>query len=134
MSLTFLSKSLGRTITFTDLDQLKPSEVRPLLGELHVAIESMTESLDGAALRQGSLPMDPDWLHGLTKKRRICSAFKSQVQQLADSLTPKATFKTIYEDHLDRLLQEELGSTYGDIKTEARELALAELQAETPAA
>jgi len=135
MSLTFLSKSLGRTITFTDLDQLKPPEVRSLLGELHVAVASMTESLESATkLDSSRLPVDPDWVHGLTKKRRICNAFMAQVQQLVDAMAPKATYRTIFELHLDALLGDELGSTYAQIKAEARELALADLQAEIPAA
>jgi len=135
MSLTFLSKSLGRTITFSDLDQLKPPEVRALLGELHVAVASMTESLESSTRPEGSRPpVDPDWVHGLIKKRRICNAFMAQVQQLVDALAPKATYRTIFDLHMDALLQDELGSTYAEIKKEARELALADLQADIPAA
>lgn len=136
MSLTFLSKSLGRTITFTDLDQLKPPEMRAVLGELHIAVESMTDSLNAATSTQmpSGQPVDADWLHGLTKKRRICNAFMAQVQPLVDAMAPKATYRTIFELHLDALLEDELGSTYADIKKEARELALADLQVEIPAA
>lgn len=136
MSLTFLSKSLGRTITFTDLDQLKPPEVRALLGELHVAVQSMRDSLDSAEVKAKATlqPVDSDWAHGLTKKLRICGAFIAQVQPLVDALSPRATYRTLYDTHLDVLLQDELGGTYADIKKDARALALADLQAQTPAA
>jgi hypothetical protein len=132
MSLTFLSKSLGRTITFADIDHLKPAEARALLGELHVAVSSMTETMDAAENRVDSHPVDPDWLHGLSKKRRICSAFTAQVQPLVDALAPKATYRALYELYLEKLLAEELGSTYGLIKSEARDLALSDLQATPP--
>lgn len=134
MNLTFLSKSLGRTITFADFDRLKPVEARALLGELHVAVASMTDTLDAAESKSDTLPIDPDWVHGLTKKRRICTAFIEQVQPLVEALTPKATYKTLYELHLDELLLDELGSTYAQIKSEARDLALADLQGEPPSA
>lgn len=133
MSLTFLSKSLNRTITFSDLDQLKPPEVRLLLGELHVAIASMSDSL-AATQQRDAAAVDANWIHGVRKKHRICSAFMAQVQQLADALVQQSPYQTNYDRYLDKLLQEELGTAYADIKAEAKELALADLQAATPAA
>lgn len=129
MSLTFLSKSLGRSITFEDLDQLKPGEARSLLGELHIGVVSMSESLESAARTEAAgCSVDPDWVHGLTKKRRICGAFKEQVQQLVDALAPKMTYRTVFEQHMEVLLQEELGNAYTQIKAEARDLALEDLR------
>lgn len=137
MGLTFLSKSLERTVDLDGLSSLPLSDVRALHAELVVAVQSMDDSVNEALKTQelSGISADMDWVHRVRKKRRICVAFAAQAKQLLDTKSNDSTFQGAYTQHLDALILKELGATvYGEIKDEARELALADLQAGTPAA
>jgi hypothetical protein len=137
MGLTFLSKSLDRTVDLDGLSSLPLSDVRALHAELVVAVQSMDDSVNEALKMQelSGISADQDWVHRVRKKRRICVAFAAQAKQLLDTKSSDSTFQGAYAQHLDALVLKELGAAvYGDIKDEARELALADLQAGTPAA
>ena len=137
MGLTFLSKSLERTVDLEGLSSLPLSDVRALHAELVVAVQSMDDSVNEALKMQelSGISADMDWVHRVRKKRRICVAFAAQAKQLLDTKSSDSTFQGAYAQHLDALILKELGAiVYGEIKDEARELALADLQAGTPAA
>ena len=137
MGLTGRSKSLERTLDLDGLSSLPLSDVRSLHAELVVAVQSMDDSVNEALKMQelSGISADMDWVHRVRKKRRICVAFAAQAKQLLDTKSSDSTFQGAYAQHLDALILKELGATvYGEIKDEARELALADLQAGTPAA
>lgn len=135
MSLTFLSKSLNRTVTFADLDSLSAADARSLLGELHVALASMDASLANA--KAAGSP-DPDWVHGITKKSRICAAFHAQVTQLVERSAPAPGGPTAYQQLFQALMhaefKRELGSVYDQIVQDAHEAAVCKLQDPTAVA
>lgn len=135
MSLTFLSKSLNRTLSFADLDGLSTADARTFLGELHIAAASMQDSL--AAAKLSGTP-DPDWVHSITKKHRICSAFQAQVSGLVEqanlpggsstALNGPATYQQLLHTLAHAEFKRELGSVYDQIMKDAHEAAVSTLQ------
>lgn len=135
MSLTFLSKSLNRTLSFADLDGLSTADARTFLGELHIAAASMQDSLATAKL---SGTPDPDWVHSITKKHRICSAFQAQVSGLVEqaglpngssaALNGPATYQQLLHTLAHAEFKRELGSVYDQIMKDAHEAAVSTLQ------
>lgn len=135
MGLTFLSKSLNRTLSFADLDGLSTADARTFLGELHIAAASMQDSL--AAAKLSGTP-DPDWVHSITKKHRICSAFQAQVSGLVEqaglpngssaALNGPATYQQLLHTLAHAEFKRELGSVYDQIMKDAHEAAVSTLQ------
>lgn len=135
MSLTFLSKSLNRTISFADLDALSTAEARTFLGELHIAAASMEDSL--ASAKASGTP-NPDWVHSITKKARICSAFQAQVSGLVEqvglpsgsspALNGPATYQQLLHTLAHAEFKRELGTVYDQIMQDAHEAAVSTLQ------
>ena len=135
MEFTFNSKSLEREISLQQIHELTPSQARNLHAELVIAVQSMDEKVTEALASEhvSGIPVDKDWVHRVKKKRRICVAFATQVKQILDAPQHQATsvsnFTTIFQRRFEELLLEELGHTVLDeIKAEARDLALADLQ------
>jgi hypothetical protein len=139
MSLTFLSKSLDRTLSFADLDALSTAEARTFLGELHIAAASMEDSL--ASAKASGTP-NPDWVHSITKKARICSAFQAQVSGLVEQTSNAASSPTLpsgpatYQQLVHTLahaeFKRELGSVYEQIMQDVHETAVRTLQQASP--
>lgn len=134
MEFTFNSKSLERQISLHEIHGLSVAEARKLHAELVVAVQAMDDKVNEAqvAAQASGIPADKDWIHRVKKKRRICVTFATQVKQIMDVAQPSAqpvTFASIYQRRLEELILEELGATvYEEIKAEARDLALADLQ------
>ena len=135
MEFTFNSKSLEREVSLHQIYELTPSEARNLHAELVIAVQSMDEKVSEAIASEhaSGIPVDKDWIHRVKKKRRICVAFATQVKQMLDApqqqAAPVSNFTTIFQRRFEELLLEELGQTvFNEIKTEARDLALADLQ------
>jgi hypothetical protein len=142
MEFTFNSKSLERQVALHEIHQLSVADARKLHAELVIAVQAMDDKVNEAqAMAQASgIPADKDWIHRVKKKRRICVAFATQVKQVMESSAPAGqaqptSFATVYQQRLDELLLEELGQTiFDEIKAEARDLALADLQVPTQGA
>jgi hypothetical protein len=135
MEFTFNSKSLERQVALHEIHELPVADARKLHAELVIAVQAMDDKVNEAqTMAQASgIPADKDWIHRVKKKRRICVAFATQVKQVMESSTSTpqqpTSFVTVYQQRLDELLLEELGQTILDeIKAEARDLALADLQ------
>ncbi len=135
MEFTFNSKSLEREVSLHQIYELTPSEARNLYAELVIAVQSMDEKVSEALASEhaSGIPADKDWIHRVKKKRRICVAFATQVKQMLDApqqqAVPVSNFTTIFLRRFEELLLEELGQTvFDEIKAEARDLALADLQ------
>ena len=134
MEFTFNSKSLERQVSLHDIHELSAPDARKLHAELVIAVQAMDDKVNEAQItaQASGIPADKDWIHRVKKKRRICVAFATQVKQIMEtSSTPQqpASFVTVYQQRLDELLLEELGQTvFDEIKAEARDLALADLQ------
>jgi len=135
MEFTFNSKSLEREVSLHQIYELTPSEARNLHAELVIAVQSMDEKVSEAIASEhaSGIPADKDWIHRVKKKRRICVAFATQVKQMLDApqqqAAPVSNFTTIFQRRFEELLLEELGQTvFNEIKAEARDLALADLQ------
>ena len=135
MEFTFNSKSLEREVSLHQIYELTPSEARNLHAELVIAVQSMDEKVSEALASEhaSGIPADKDWIHRVKKKRRICVAFATQVKQMLDApqqqASPTSNFTTIFQRRFEELLLEELGQTvFDEIKAEARDLALADLQ------
>jgi hypothetical protein len=135
MEFTFNSKSLEREVSLHQIYELTPSEARNLHAELVIAVQSMDEKVSEAIASEhaSGIPADKDWIHRVKKKRRICVAFATQVKQMLDApqqqAVPVSNFTTIFQRRFEELLLEELGQTvFDEIKAEARDLALADLQ------
>jgi len=135
MEFTFNSKSLEREVSLHQIYELTPSEARNLHAELVIAVQSMDERVSEALASEhaSGIPADKDWIHRVKKKRRICVAFATQVKQMLDApqqqAAPVSNFTTIFQRRFEELLLEELGQTvFDEIKAEARDLALADLQ------
>lgn len=134
MEFTFNSKSLERQISLHEIHGLSVTEARKLHAELVVAVQAMDDKVNEAQVtaQASGIPADKDWIHRVKKKRRICVTFATQVKQMMDAAQPSAqpvTFASIYQRRLEELILEELGATvYEEIKAEARDLALADLQ------
>ncbi len=140
MEFTFNSKSLEREVSLQQIHELTPSQARNLHAELVIAVQSMDEKVTEALASEhvSGIPVDKDWVHRVKKKRRICVAFATQVKQMLDAPpAPAATgnFTTVFQRRFEELLVEELGQTiFDEIKSEARDLALADLQVPVPGA
>ncbi len=135
MEFTFNSKSLEREVSLHQIYELTPSEARNLYAELVIAVQSMDEKVSEALASEhaSGIPADKDWIHRVKKKRRICVAFATQVKQMLDApqqqAAPVSNFTTVFQRRFEELLLEELGQTiFDEIKAEARDLALADLQ------
>lgn len=136
MEFTFNSKSLERQVALHEIHELPVADARKLHAELVVAVQAMDDKVNEAQVmaQASGIPADKDWIHRVKKKRRICVAFATQVKQVMESSAPTApaqptSFVTVYQQRLDELLLEELGQTvFDEIKAEARDLALADLQ------
>ena len=142
MAFTFDSKSLGRQVALHEIHQLSVADARKLHAELVIAVQAMDDKVNEAQVmaQASGIPADKDWIHRVKKKRRICVAFATQVKQVMESSAPvpqaqPTSFVTVYQQRLDELLLEELGQTvFDEIKAEARDLALADLQVPTQGA
>lgn len=136
MEFTFNSKSLERQVALHEIHQLSVADARKLHAELVIAVQAMDDKVNEAQVmaQASGIPADKDWIHRVKKKRRICVAFATQVKQVMESSAPvqqaqPTSFVTVYQQRLDELLLEELGQTvFDEIKAEARDLALADLQ------
>lgn len=136
MEFTFNSKSLERQVALHQIHELTNAEARKLHAELVIAVQAMDDKVNEAQVmaQASGIPADKDWIHRVKKKRRICVAFATQVKQTMESPIPvqqaqPISFVTVYQQRLDELLLEELGQIVLDeIKSEARDLALADLQ------
>jgi hypothetical protein len=135
MEFTFNSKSLERQVALHEIHELTAPDARKLHAELVIAVQAMDDKVNEAqvAAQASGIPADKDWIHRVKKKRRICVAFATQVKQAMEAApTPAAqptSFVTVYQQRLDELLLEELGQVvFDEIKAEARDLALADLQ------
>jgi hypothetical protein len=135
MEFTFNSKSLERQVSLHEIHELSAPDARKLHAELVIAVQAMDDKVNEAqvAAQASGIPADKDWIHRVKKKRRICVAFATQVKQAMEAApTPAAqptSFVTVYQQRLDELLLEELGQVvFDEIKAEARDLALADLQ------
>lgn len=135
MEFTFNSKSLERQVSLHQIYELTPGEARNLHAELVIAVQSMDEKVSEALASESAsgIPADKDWIHRVKKKRRICVAFATQVKQMLDAPAPAqavtGNFTSVFQRRFEELLLEELGQTVLDeIKSEARDLALADLQ------
>jgi len=133
MEFTFNSKSLERQVALHEIHQLSVADARKLHAELVIAVQAMDDKVNEAqfAAQASGIPADKDWIHRVKKKRRICVAFATQVKQVMEPPAPTqpTSFVTVYQKRFDELLLEELGQTVLDeIKSEARDLALADLQ------
>lgn len=142
MEFTFNSKSLERQVALHEIHQLSVADARKLHAELVIAVQAMDDKVNEAQVmaQASGIPADKDWIHRVKKKRRICVAFATQVKQVMESSAPASqaqptSFVTVYQQRLDELLLEELGQTvFDEIKAEARDLALADLQVPTQGA
>lgn len=134
MEFTFNSKSLERQVSLHEIHELSANDARKLHAELVIAVQAMDDKVNEAqiAAQASGIPADKDWIHRVKKKRRICVAFATQVKQVVDtaqSSAPSVSFTAIYQRRLEELMLEELGQTvFDEIKAEARDLALADLQ------
>ncbi len=136
MEFTFNSKSLERQVALHQIHELSTADARKLHAELVIAVQAMDDKVNEAQVmaQASGIPADKDWIHRVKKKRRICVAFATQVKQVMESSAPapqaqSPSFVTVYQQRLDELLLEELGQTvFDEIKAEARDLALADLQ------
>lgn len=134
MEFTFNSKSLERQIALHEIHELPVTDARKLHAELVIAVQAMDDKVGEAQVmaQASGIPPDKDWMHRVKKKRRICVAFAAQVKQAMESsasTTQPSSFVAVYQQRLDELLLEELGQTiFDEIKAEARDLALADLQ------
>lgn len=134
MEFTFNSKSLERQVSLHQIHELTATDARKLHAELVIAVQAMDDKVNEAQItaQASGIPSDKDWIHRVKKKRRICVAFATQVKQAMESpAAPQqpTSFVTVYQQRLDELLLEELGQTvFDEIKAEARDLALADLQ------
>lgn len=131
-TLTFLSKSLDKRITFSSFETLSIVELRALYAELFIADESMKDSLLNAERKAAAdgVSVDPDWVHRIKKKHRVCMAFLVQAKQLLDAVIVDSNIHLAYQRHLDALLLEELGPVvWQEIKDLAKEKAGMDAQA-----
>jgi len=137
MEFTFNSKSLDRQVALHEIHQLSVADARKLHAELVIAVQAMDDKVNEAqiAAQASGIPADKDWIHRVKKKRRICVAFATQVKQMIEAPTPAVpalqttSFVTVYQARLEQLLLEELGQViFDEIKAEAHDLALADLQ------
>lgn len=133
MTLTFLSKSLERVVLLDELPCLTYQELQAFRGELVVAGRSMQTALN-AALKDEEVtgvPLDTDWIHKIRKKMEVCASFCTAIEKLLEQNLPNGFLKTLVAKKLKDLLIEELGERlYQELKDEARDLALSDLQAQ----
>jgi O-acetyl-ADP-ribose deacetylase (regulator of RNase III) len=128
MNLTFLSRSLSRTVDLDEIATLSRSNLRKLHAELLIAISAMDEHIAEPSWENKAAY--EEWKKRAVRKRRICAAFETQVRYLLDAPHQETdALQQAYQRHLERLVQEELGSVvFGEIKAEAQALARKELQ------
>jgi len=149
-ALTFHSKSLNRVVAMDELDKLTSSELYRFNGELVMAARSMENALSDALQKEihTGQPVDPDWVHKIRKKMGICNAFRTNAMQLLKipqkreiveirKAAPEPDNKLVTalaEEKFQQLLIDEIGERlFRELQEEAIELALEDLQQETPA-
>lgn len=118
------STSLDRSVLTTELPHLEAQELRKLYHELIDCINEITVSLEEVSSfeeKHGYAP-DTEWYYRARKKLRISTQFAAKIEAINNPL-PKS-YNQIYQDHLDRILAEELGPvSFNKIKAEAATLA-----------
>lgn len=136
MKLNFSSKHLDRTLDLGDLITLSEPELRELHCELSMAIDVMDDRIQ-VNLDEQKLTgrvADQDWLNRVRKKRRICAAFRTQVEDVIKTIN---TADRLYLRNLERLVAQELGPVvWNEIHQEALKAAAMDVArpAEAPAA
>jgi len=149
-ALTFHSKSLNRVVAMDELNKLTSSDLYRFNGELVMAARSMENALSDALQKEihTGQPVDPDWVHKIRKKMGICNAFRTNAMQLLKipqkreiveirKAAPEPDNKLVTalaEEKFQQLLIDEIGERlFRELQEEAIELALEDLQQETPA-
>lgn len=133
MPLTFLSKSLDRVVLKDELHCLTHQELQALRGELVIASRSMQIALDARLKdeQETGIPLDTDWTHKIRKKMEVCAAFCKSIEHLLEQNVPNGYLKQLISEKLEELLIEEVGERlYKELKEEAKDLALSDLQAQ----
>tara|TARA_Y100000401_G_scaffold40693_2_gene30927 strand:+ start:60 stop:434 length:375 start_codon:yes stop_codon:yes gene_type:complete len=120
MAPTYDSKALGQVVSFSDVSKLDKVSLDMLKEELEVAIKNMQIKIN-REIEQGP---DPDWLHRIQFKKKLCSNFleKIEIEQDFDHVK----FEAIHLMYLRQKLKAILGPLEGErLYQEARNVALA---------
>jgi hypothetical protein len=125
---TFYSEALTQLVEFDKIAGLSKQELRFFHGELLQIVHSLEESIKSAKLReaQSGMPMDSNWLHRISTKRRIASKFATEVLsqlQGGSASVQRTEYDRLYKAELDAFLEFEFGDELPAIQQELLEKA-----------
>ena len=125
---TFYSEALTQLVEYDKIGELSKQELRFFHGELLQIVHSLEESIKSAKVKEArsNLPIDSNWLHRISTKRRIASKFASEVLsqlQGGSAAVQRTEYDRLYKAELDALLKFEFGDELPFVQHELREKA-----------
>lgn len=125
---TFYSEALTQLVEYDKIGELSKQELRFFHGELLQIVHSLEESIKSAKVKEArsNLPIDSNWLHRISTKRRIASKFASEVLsqlQGGSAAVQRTEYDRLYKAELDALLKFEFGDELPAVQQELREKA-----------
>ena len=120
---TFYSEALTQLVELDKIGELSKQELRFFHGELLQIVHSLEEAIKSAKVKESrsNVPIDSNWLHRISTKRRIASKFASEVLsqlQGGSAAVQRTEYDRIYKAELDALLEFEFGDELPAIRQE----------------
>jgi len=127
--LTFFSNSLSRHVQFDQLEALNKEQLSLFYTELCETVGTLNAVLTEAKSKEraSGVPMDPDWLHRVSTKKRIALKFATEAHSRihgGTTIEQRQKYEELYKQRLRAILVEEFGENeLQEIEQEAMQAA-----------
>tara|TARA_A100000172_G_scaffold47094_1_gene29264 strand:+ start:487 stop:873 length:387 start_codon:yes stop_codon:yes gene_type:complete len=124
MSVFYKSISLNQIVYVDKINDLTQEQQLVLQDELKLAVEEM-KFMEARVKSENTNPRNTTWLHKVNVKINICNQFLRIIEL---QKTESKTFKKLYENKLQELIQNKIGlKTYKIFEQKAHILTMSEI-------
>ena len=112
--LTFFSNSLSRHVQFDQLEALDKEQLSAFHAELCETVGMLNTVITDAKNKEraSGVPVDPDWLHRVSTKKRIALKFATEAHSRihgGTTIEQRQKYEELYKQRLRAILVEEFG-------------------------
>lgn len=113
---TFFSEALHQVVVFDRITELSRDEMQTFQAELRQIVSQLDDAIakEKQNAQLSGIPVNADWLHRITTKRRIALKFATELGsqlQGGTTLKQRAEYEQIYRAKLRAFLEAEFGVT-----------------------
>lgn len=127
--LKFFSNALSNEVTLEQLSGLAPEQLESLHGGLKEIVSALDQAVEDAKVKQraSGVPLDANWLHRVSTKKRIVLKFATETHSLLQggtTIAQRTTYDRLYKAKFREALVEEFGEEeLADLEREVLESA-----------